>query len=124
MKPENMKSFEVPNEMRDFASKSVEQARRAFDSFVGAAHKAAENVEDSTEAMHAASRDATRQAIAFAERNVKAGFDLAMAMSQAKGIDDVVRIQSAFMQSQANAMQEQMKAFGETVQRASKPSGE
>jgi len=32
--------FEVPPEMRDFAEKSVEQARQAFDGFISAAQQA------------------------------------------------------------------------------------
>jgi hypothetical protein len=30
-------NYEVPAEMRDFAEKSVEQARKAMDGFIGAA---------------------------------------------------------------------------------------
>ena len=40
-----MPNFQVPEEMRDFAEKSVEQARKAFDGFLGAAHKAIDSVE-------------------------------------------------------------------------------
>ena len=32
--------YEIPAEMRDFAEKSVEQARKAFEGFIGAAQKA------------------------------------------------------------------------------------
>jgi len=32
--------YEIPTEMRDFAEKSVDQARKPFDGFLGAAHKA------------------------------------------------------------------------------------
>ena len=31
--------FEVPEQMREFAEKSVDQARKAFDDFMGATHK-------------------------------------------------------------------------------------
>ncbi len=31
--------YEIPQEMREFADKSVEQARKAFDGFVGAAQR-------------------------------------------------------------------------------------
>ena len=45
-------SYEIPTEMRDFAEKSVEQAKKAFDGFVGAAGKA-------VAAMHRLMRNAT-----------------------------------------------------------------
>ena len=37
---QNPLNYELPNEVRDFAEKSVEQARKAFDGFLGAASKA------------------------------------------------------------------------------------
>ena len=39
--------------MRDFAEKSVDQARKAFDDFMGATQKAVTNVEDSASAVQA-----------------------------------------------------------------------
>jgi hypothetical protein len=41
----NTPNYEVPGEMRDFAEKSVDQARKAFDSFIGAARRTADTVQ-------------------------------------------------------------------------------
>ena len=41
-------SYEIPTEMRDFAEKSVDQARKAFDGFLGAAHKAVSAADSQT----------------------------------------------------------------------------
>ena len=43
--------YEIPAEMRDFAEKSVEQARKAFEGFIGAAQKAVTAAEASPFAM-------------------------------------------------------------------------
>ena len=40
-----MTKYEIPTEMRDFAEKSVDQARKAFESFIGAAQKASTDAE-------------------------------------------------------------------------------
>jgi phasin len=109
--------FEVPNEMRDLADKSVEQAKRAFDSFMGATQNAAGNLQGTTQTVQEQAADATRQAVGFAEQNVKAAFDHAQQLVQAKGFDEVMKLQSDFMRNQMTAMQEQMKSMGETVQK-------
>ncbi len=41
--------FEVPNEVRDFAERSVEQARKAFESFLAVAERAAGAAGDAAE---------------------------------------------------------------------------
>ena len=42
--------FEIPNELRDFAERSVDQARKAFEGFVSVAQKAVGTVDDATAA--------------------------------------------------------------------------
>ena len=38
--------FEIPSELRDFAERSVDQARKAFEGFVSVAQKAVGTVDD------------------------------------------------------------------------------
>jgi phasin len=106
-KPEGP-SFEAPQEMRDFALKSVEQARRAFDGFMGAAKEA--------RTMQDTAVEATGEAVRFAEQNVKAAFDHAQKLVQAKGLEEVVHLQTDFMRAQIEALQTQLKAFTDGVQ--------
>jgi phasin len=113
--------FEVPSEMRDLANKSVEQAKRAFDSFMGATQQAAGNLQGSAKAAQESAASATTQAVGFAEQNVKAALDHAQALVQAKGFDEVMKLQAEFMRSQMAAMQDQMKSMGKAVQDAVKP---
>jgi phasin len=121
MDPFKTPKFEVPNEMRDFATKSMEQAKRAFDSFMGATQQAAQQAENAGETMRRQATDATKQVVGFAEQNVKAAFDHAQNLAQAKGFDEVVKLQSSYLQDQIAAMQAQLKAMGETVASAAKP---
>jgi phasin len=116
MDPFKTPQFDVPNEMRDFAAKSVEQARRAFDSFMGATQQATAQAETATQAMREQATVATRQVVGFAEQNVKAAFDHAQNLSQAKGFDEVVKLQSSYLKDQIAAMQDQLKAMGQAAQ--------
>jgi phasin len=120
MTPKMPNPFEVPNEMRDLAAKSVEQTRRAFDSFLGAARQTSEQVASAAPAMPAAAKDAGNAMLGMAEANVKAALDLAGKLVQARGMDEVMALQSAYMKSQMEAMQGQMTSMGEMVQKAAK----
>jgi phasin len=121
MDPFKTPKFEVPNEMRDFADKSVEQARRAFDSFLGATQQAAGQAQNATQAMQENAAEAAKQVVGFAEQNMKAAFDHAQSLVQAKGLEEVMKLQSGYLRDQIAAMQEQLKAMGEAVQKAAKP---
>ena len=45
----NIPSFEVPPQMRDLAETSVEQARKAFGTFIGSARRATDTLQGSTD---------------------------------------------------------------------------
>ena len=63
-------------------------------------------------------QDIGNKAMHFAERNVVSAFELAEKLLQAKDIQEVVRIQTEFVQSQMKVLAEQVKDFGETVSKA------
>ncbi|MCA0422535.1 MAG: phasin family protein [Proteobacteria bacterium] len=105
--------FEVPSEMRDLAARSVEQARKAFETFIGAAQKASDAVGGGPLPMQKNMADASRLTVSFAERNVNAAFDMAQRLVQAKTVEEVLKIQSEYMQAQAKALQGQMQEAGD-----------
>lgn len=113
-----MPTYEVPPEMREFAEKSVEQARKAFDGFIGAANKAVDTFGGSNNAVQANATDLTKKAFTYAEKNVSAAFDLAQKLVRAKDPQEVLQHQAAFLQAQIAALQSQMKEFGSEVQDA------
>lgn len=108
--------YEVPTEMREFAERSVEQARKAFDGFIGAAHKAVETAHGSAETARANSQDVARKAIAYAETNVAAAFDLAQKLVQSKDLTEVMQHQSDFLKAQMAALQGQLKEMSAAAQ--------
>jgi phasin len=112
--------YEIPAEMRDFAEKSVEQARKAFDGFIGAAQKTVDTFEGSADTVQASAKDVTRKSFSYAEQNVSAAFDLAQKLVRAKDVQEAMRYQAEFVRSQFEAMQSQMKEFGSMAQGAVK----
>ena len=118
--PTKIPQLDVPPELRDFAEKSVEQTKKAFDSYLSSAQKAVGTLEGSAEAVQAGVKDLGRKAISFAEANVSASFDLAQKLVRAKDLQDVLRIQTEFVQEQIRVLSEQAKELGAVAQKALK----
>jgi len=105
-------AYEVPSEMRDFAEKSVEQARKAFEGFVGAAQKAAAAMEATPFPLPMQAKELGTKAMSFAEANVKAAFDLAQKLVHARDMQEVLALQSEYLRAQMAAIQEQARELG------------
>jgi phasin len=110
-------NLEIPAEVREFAEKTVDQARKAFESFVAAAQKASAQSEAAAESMTAGAKEVSAKAIGFAEANVKAAFDLADKLVHAKDPREILAIQSEYLKSQVATVQEQAKVLGDAVKK-------
>jgi phasin len=106
---------QIPAEMREFAERSVIQARKAFEGFMGAVQKTTETVES---AAGAGMKDVGSKAVAFAQTNVNAAFDLAEKLVHAKDIQEVLSLQAEYLKQQMEAVQAQAREMGEAVQKA------
>ena len=120
----NTPNYEVPTEMRDFAEKSVDQARKAFDSFIGAARRTADTVQGSAEVARTNAQDVSSRGFEYAEQNVNAAFDLAQKLVRAKDVQEAMQHQAEFVRSQFAAIQAQAKEFGGLAQTAIQQSAE
>ena len=114
--------FEIPNEMRALAERNVEQAKLAFNNFMQAAQEAVSNLEKRVEASQGSALDISNKAMSFAERNILSAFEFAQKIVQATDIQEMVRLQSLFVQSQMQALTEQAKDLGETVSKSAMDS--
>jgi phasin len=113
-------NFEIPAEMRAFAEKSVEQAKKAFDTFISAAQHAASTVENQAASARTGAKEASELAIRFAERNVASSFDFAQRLLHAKDFKEVTELQAEYVKSQIAALTDQAK---ELSKQASKLAG-
>jgi phasin len=108
--------YEVPAEMRDFAEKSVDQAKKAFDGFMGAAQKTIEQTTASGGSAVSNVHDMTKKSMTYAENNVTAAFDLAQKLVRSKDLAEVMQHQAEFLKTQMASMQNQLKEIGSAVQ--------
>ena len=110
--------FEIPNEMRAVAERSVEQAKAAFQQLLQAAQEAVSTLEERVTASQLGALDISKKAMSFAERNVLSAFEFAQKVVQTKDIQELVRMQTEFVQSQMQALSEQVKDLGEVSKAA------
>lgn len=110
--PEN---FEVPAQVREMAEKGVEQARKAYDEFASAASEAASKAETSAETMRNGAVDLNKKALAATEESMNASFDLATNLVKAKDIQEVLELQTKYVQSQMQRFGEVARELGEAA---------
>ncbi len=114
--------FEIPNEMRAVAERSVEQAKLAFNNYMQAAQEAVSTFEERVKAGQVGAQGISKKAMSFAERNVLSAFEFAQKIVQAKDIQEMVRMQTEFVQSQMQVLSEQVKDLGETATKSAMES--
>jgi hypothetical protein len=109
--PDNQ-MFDIPTEMRELAEKNVEQARVAYGQFMEFMSQAM-NAWSSSGAPEAGNFKALQErAVAFAKENAERSFALANDLAKAKDIQEVVTLQSRYVQTQ-------MQTFGIQAQQLS-----
>lgn len=115
MSKDALPPFGVPSDMRAMAEQSVEQAKSAFNTFINAAHAAVNQFEGQAKAAQAGARGISEKAMSYAEHNVAAAFDFAQKVVRAGNVQELVRLQTEFVQAQMQALSEQAKDLGETA---------
>jgi len=107
--------FEVPKEVREFAEKSVEQARQAFDQVLGASQSAIGAIGTPQNTLQAGAVDMSKQALSYAEENMSAALELADKMVRAGSVEEIAALQRDYLKSQMSVLGEQTRAFSESI---------
>jgi phasin len=115
----NNPSYEIPNELRDFAERSVEQARKAFEGFVNVAQKAAGAADGAAQQVQSDAKNVSSQIFGYAEQNVNAAFDFAHKLVQAKDPQEAFSLQNEYLKAQLANLQAQAKEIGSLIQKSS-----
>ena len=112
--------FEIPDQIRDLAERSVEQARTAYGQFMDAMPKAQSTSLTSlpANAMSTSFSDIQERAINFARQNFEASEKLATDLARAKDIAAVLDVQKRFAQSQMQAYAMQAQELGGLIMTA------
>ena len=101
--------FEIPQNLRDLAEKNVEQASAAYSQFNDAMKTAMNSwmsAIPNNEAT-AAFKPLQEKAIGFANDNAEAGLALAKELANAKDMQEIMRIQANYAQTQIQTFTQQ-----------------
>jgi phasin len=113
--------FEIPSELRDFAERSVEQARKAFEGFLSVAQRTAGAAGEAVSTTPSGAKSMSAHILAYTEQNVNAAFDLAQKLVKAKDPQEALALQSEYMKSQLAALQNQAKELAAVFQKSVTP---
>lgn len=111
--------FEVPNEVRDFAERSVEQARKAFEGFLAVAERAGAG--KAAEASQGGAKSIGAHVLAYTEQNANAAFDVASKLVRATDPQEALALQNDYLKGQFAALQTQAKELGGILQKGVAP---
>jgi hypothetical protein len=98
--------FQVSADMQAMVEKSVEQARQAFDGFIGAAQRA---VDMFGETAGKGAKDVAEKAVTFAEKDMAISFDFARKLVRARGVQDVLRLHTEYVNAQVQLFSEHVR---------------
>ena len=113
--------FQIPQQLRELAEKSVEQARSAYGQFLDGMAEAVRAWSTVPSAVMTSGFKAVQErAIQFAKENAEAGFALANELTRAKGLQDVLRLQSSFTQKQMESYARQAQELGRLMAEATR----
>jgi phasin len=111
-------SFDIPDQMREMADKSVSEAKKALAQYMDATQQAIAKAEDSTKSAQDGVAEINRQALAFVEDNVTASFDLAQRLVQARTMEEIAALQKEYFTKQMARLGEQGQNLGTMMGKA------
>jgi phasin len=100
---------EVPEALRELMRMSIEQARRAFDTFVSTSEKTWKSLEASSPSGRASLFALNAKIAEITRQNAEANFALAMRLAESKDINQAIEVQGEHMRKQMESFVQQLE---------------
>ena len=97
------------------AERSTEQTKLALTDYGQTAQEAVSAFDQWIEASQVGTQGISKKAMKFAQRNVLSAFEFAQKIVQARDVNELIRMQTEFVQWQIQVLSEQVKDLGETA---------
>ena len=114
------KNYDVAEQMRAFAEQGMDQARKAFDSYMDTVQKTMGTIESSSNELQAKTTDASKKAMGLAEEHMSAAFSQAEKLVTAKDPQEALDLQTSYIREQIEAANKQASAMGEDAAKVMK----
>jgi phasin len=122
--PFNLPGVEVPEIVREFTEKSVQQAKAAYAHFKSAADQATGVLEDSYTNASKGAVEFNLKALDALRTNVNAAFDYTRELLASKTLADVVELSSTHVRKQFETLSAQAKDLAAVAQKIAAEASE
>ena len=110
---------EQADKMREMAQATLDKAKDAVSKYIVESQKMRAKVDSGVQASYSSAKDMNEKAVAFAEANVVAGFELAERLLQAKDPQEMGAVYQSHLKEQMEKMSAQFRELGNLM---SKPA--
>jgi phasin len=104
---------ELPDSIRGIMKSSIEQARKAFDSFVTSSENMLHGLDTSSNPVADSLKSLNEKVASFTKQNAEANFNLAIRLADARQLSDIVELQNAHMREQMETFSRQLEELRE-----------
>ena len=110
---------EQTEKMREMAQTTLDKAKDAVSKYMAESQKLREKADSTVRATYSTAKEMNEKAVAFAEANVQAGFELAERLLQAKDPQEMGTVYQNHLKEQMEKMNAQFRELGSVM---SKPA--
>jgi hypothetical protein len=103
---------EQAEKMREMAQTTLDKARDAVSKYMAESQKIREKADSSVRASYSTAKEMNEKAVAFAEANVIAGFELAQRLLQAKDPQEMGLVYQNHLKEQMEKLNAQFRELG------------
>ena len=110
---------EQTEKMREMAQATLDKAKEAVSNYMTESQKLREKADSGVRATYSSAKDMNDKAVAFAEANVAAGFELAQRLLQAKDPQEIGAVYQDHLKEQMERMSAQFRELGSAMSQPS-----
>lgn len=111
---------ELPESIRSVMKSSIEQARKAFDTFASSSEKMIHGIDTSANPVAGSIKSLNEKIAEFTRQNTEANFNLAMRLADARQLSEIVEIQNAHVRDQMETFSRQLEELRDLTMKAVK----
>lgn len=111
------KISEQSEKMREMAQATLDKAKEAMSKYMTESQKMREKADSTMRASYSNAKEMNEKAVALAEANVRAGFELAEQLLQAKDPQEIGTIYQNHLKDQMEKMNAQFRELGSLMSR-------
>ena len=106
---------EQAEKMREMAQTTLDKAKDAVSKYMAESQKLREKADSGVRATYSTAKEMNDKAVAFAEANVAAGFDLAQRLLHAKDPQEMAAVYQNHPKEQMERMNAQFRELGSAI---------